>query len=123
MMHALIPVFFIEMNDNFGVAPGRKEVSSCPQFLAQLDEVVDLAVQYNPDGTILVAHRLLARCKIDDAQTPHAQANVCAQVEALVVGTAMKDRCTHIAQLLFEDRLAGQTNNSSDSAHYANLLR
>src|ERR1700680_278070 len=117
MMHAVIPVFFIEMNDDFGVAPSRKVVPSCPQLLAQLDEVVDFAVQYNPDGTVLVAHRLLARCKIDDAQTPHAQANVRVQVDALVVGTAMKNRRAHIAQLLFEDRLASQTNDSNDSAH------
>src|SRR6266850_2129790 len=47
---------------------------------AQLAEVVDLAVEHDPDGTVLVVDRLMAGREIDDAQAPHAER------DALVVG-------------------------------------
>ena len=37
--------------------------------------VVDFAVEYEPDGAILVRHGLIARGEVDDAQPPEAETN------------------------------------------------
>jgi hypothetical protein len=47
---------------------------ACLELAPQVAVVVDLAVEDDPDGAILVADRLLAVVEIDDAQPPHAEA-------------------------------------------------
>ena len=61
----------------------------------ELPVVVDLAVEDDPDRSVLVRHRLLAVLEIDDAQPPHAEADALAEIDALVVGPAMHHRAAH----------------------------
>ena len=92
----------------------------CPRpsnLAAQLPEVVDLAVEHHPDGPILVGDRLAPGIEVDDAQAAHAQTHSGREVEAFVVGTPVDDGRAHVAQFLFEDGLAVQAHDASDSAH------
>src|SRR5881296_1662584 len=52
------PTLFIEMDDDLGVGEGPESVTAYGQALAQLAEVVDLAVEDDPHGAVFVCHRL-----------------------------------------------------------------
>ena len=54
------------MNDGFSVAVGVKLVSQFFESLAEFEVVVDLAVEDNPGGAILIVNWLLAAFQIDD---------------------------------------------------------
>src|SRR6185436_2054134 len=58
------PVLLIEMDDHLGVRPRRKPVTRFFQLAPQLDEVEDLAVQHDVDGSVFVADRLVAGRKV-----------------------------------------------------------
>src|SRR5262249_4647806 len=65
---------FVQMNDDFGVAMvGGKPVSGALELLAQLDVVVDLAVEDDRNGAVFVEDRLLTGGHVDDRQTAHPQ--------------------------------------------------
>ena len=57
------------------------------QFLAQLDVVVDLAVEH--DGVRPHGHRLVAGVQVDDRQAAVREGDATVGEEALVVGPAM----------------------------------
>ena len=65
------------------------------ELRSHLGEVVDLAVEDDPDRAVLVAERLIAGRQIDDAEPPVAEADAGADVEAVRVGAAMRDRRGH----------------------------
>src|SRR6185436_1924721 len=69
----LITHLLVEVNDDLGVALRREAVPLLFEALAQLLEVVDLAVLDGPDRSVLVAHRLMATGDVDDAQPAVAQ--------------------------------------------------
>lgn len=73
MLDTLPTPFPVGKKDHFGVG-GRDEVAD-PQFLTQLDVIVDLAIENDPvPGT--VRHRLPAGIfQVDDAQAPVRKAN------------------------------------------------
>src|SRR5438093_13324594 len=48
------PALFVEMDDDLGVGEGPESVAACEQTLAQLVEVVDLAVEDDPHGAVFV---------------------------------------------------------------------
>ena len=85
------PILLEGMDDDLGVAPGGEPVSVCLQLGAQLEEIVDLAVERHPDRAVLVAHRLPAAGQVDDAEPALAEADVALDVEPLVVGAAMRE--------------------------------
>src|SRR6516165_4568430 len=67
----------VQMDEYFSVGMVCGEpVSGTLQRFAQLHVIVDLAVEDDRDGPILVEHRLVARCHVDDREAPHAQRNV-----------------------------------------------
>ena len=65
------------------------------EIAAQLGEVVDLAVEDDPDRAVLVVNRLMAGRQIDDAQPPHPERHAFFHPHALVVGAAMADDVAH----------------------------
>ena len=85
------PILLEGMDDDLGVAPGGEPVSVCLQLGAQLEEIVDLAVERHPDRAVLVAHRLPAAGQVDDAEPALAEGDVALDVEPLVVGAAMRE--------------------------------
>ena len=67
-------VFLVEMDDHLGVGMvGGEPVAGALSSLAQFDVVVDLAVEDDRDGPVLVEHRLLAGGHVDDGQPAHAE--------------------------------------------------
>ena len=60
---------FVGVDDGFGVGVGAEEVAARDELAAQLDVVVDLAVEDDPDGLVLVGHRLAAAGEVDDAES------------------------------------------------------
>ena len=48
------------MNNGFGIAIGVKSVAQLFQLFAQLAIVINLAVEYDPRGAILIMNWLLA---------------------------------------------------------------
>src|SRR5258706_4268022 len=93
------------------------------QVLAQLLKVVNLPVEDDPDGSVLVANRLMPRVEIDDAQAPHAKPHRTVHVDACIVRTAMPDRPAHASDQIGVHRpvslktqlAANTTHRPSDS--------
>jgi hypothetical protein len=61
-------VLLVEMNDDLGVTVRREVVAAAHEILAQLTEVVDLAVEHDRDRAVLVVNRLVPGDEVDDAQ-------------------------------------------------------
>src|SRR5437762_3196671 len=81
----------------FCIAVGVENVAELFQFLAQLAIVVDLAVEDDPRGVILIVDWLLAALQIDDREAAHAQAHWTIEIESALIGTAMTNRFAHPA--------------------------
>src|SRR5262249_20784464 len=86
---AVLAEILPRMDKHFGVGAGRETMAASDQTLAQLDVVVDLAVQHRPDRGVLVRNRLVAGFEIDDRQAPLPQRDRSLGVIAFVVGAAM----------------------------------
>src|SRR4051812_18422036 len=65
------------------------------QFVAQLFVVVDLPVENDRNGAIFVEDRLIAGLEVDDAEPPHAESNLVAEVKALGIRPAVPHRVAH----------------------------
>ena len=83
------------MDDHFGVGVGAKDVAALLELGAQLLEVVDFAVEDDPDRLVGIGHRLMAAGEIDDRQPPEAEADRTLHEVALVIRAAMGDRISH----------------------------
>ena len=66
----------VEMDEHLGIGMvGGEAVAGALQRLAQLDVIVDFAVEDHGDRSILVENRLLAGRHVDDGQAAHPQRN------------------------------------------------
>ena len=65
------------------------------ELVAQLAEVVDLAVEDDPDVPSSLAIGCRPRVEVDDRQPALPEADAGRDVDALTVGTAMHDRAAH----------------------------
>ena len=61
----------------------------------QLGKIVDLAVEYHGDRTILRLHRLGTAGKVDDRQPAMAQRHARRAIKAAAIGPAMDQRVGH----------------------------
>src|SRR3990172_437801 len=64
---ALLLPLFVSVDDHFGVRLGQEPVTGLQEFFPKLDVVIDLPIEYNVDGPILVGDRLSTPLNIDDA--------------------------------------------------------
>ena len=72
-------MIFVEMNDHFGVGMiCAKPVSRAEELIAELDMVVDFAIEDGRERFGLVEDGLLAGFEIDDCQAAHAERDVAA---------------------------------------------
>ena len=115
------PILLEGMDDDLGVAPGGEPVSVCLQLGAQLEEIVDLAVERHPDRAVLVAHRLPAAGQVDDAEPALAEADVALDVEPLVVGAAMREAGAKAIEDRLLDRTPLQVQDPRNAAHRSPL--
>jgi hypothetical protein len=70
-------------------------MASFPQPCPEFHEIVDFAVEGDPDRLILVADRLMAPGNVDDAQTPYAQGCRIVHIVAIVVWSTVPYRLAH----------------------------
>ena len=63
------------MDDHLGVAVRAEAVPARLELGADVGEVVDLAVEDDPDRAVLVGERLIAGREIDDAQAAMPEAD------------------------------------------------
>jgi len=71
---AAYPFLLVEMNDDFAVRVGAEPVALALQFPAEFRVVVDLAVEDEPHGAVLVGQGLPARLgEVDDGEPPVAE--------------------------------------------------
>src|SRR5439155_19318383 len=79
---ALRPELLVEVEDRLRIALGPEDVAARDEATTQLAIVVDLAVEDDDLGAVLVEYRLLPAAQVDDAQPSHPQADRALHVEA-----------------------------------------
>jgi hypothetical protein len=90
----LDPVLLVEMDERLGVAVGAEAVPTCAQLGAQLDIIVNLAIEDDVDRSILVRNRLMAAGQIDNAQPADRETDSGFLEVAFVVRAAMPERAS-----------------------------
>ena len=89
------PVLLVEVRDDGRVAGAADLVAALAELLAQLEEVVDLAVEDADDVTGLVLDRLAAGDEVDDLQAPVTEHAAAETVDRALVRPAMEERGVH----------------------------
>jgi hypothetical protein len=84
------------MDDGLGIRVGSEDVAKRFKVATQLLEIVDLAIEDQPNRTIFVAHRLVASgAEVDDGQADEAEIDntgvAVAGIGATVVWAAVPD--------------------------------
>src|SRR5207302_4655705 len=108
------------MNDRFGVALRPEAMPPGDEAAAQFLKVVDLAVEHDADGAVLVGHRLAGvRREVDDAEAAEADGRAAGRrgVESVLVRTAMRQLVAHRGDNRRIRRLAVESQFSTDSTH------
>ena len=68
------PVFLVAVQDHLGIGVAAEAVPFCLELGAQFLKIVDLAVEHQADGVVLVEHRLAAvLAQVDDRQPAEAE--------------------------------------------------
>ena len=113
-------MLLVEMGDDGRVAGSPHVVALRGQLLAQLGEVVELAVEDADDVAGLVRDRLRAGDEVDYPQAPVAEYAAPEGVHRALVGAAVHERRVHARD---EDgvRRAGGSEQPADPAHGASL--
>ena len=97
----LFAPLFVAVDQDLGVAVALEDVALGDELPLEIEEVVDLAVEGDPDGPVLVGHRLRAgRGEIDDRQAPVPESERAFDVDAATVRTAMRDHVGHAGEEL-----------------------
>ena len=107
----------VGVDDDLAVAVRAEGVAGGLELGAQLAVVVDLAVVDEPDGLVLVGHRLVPALAVDDAQAAVAEADGRRLEGAGVVGAAMHDGGGHAPEKL----PVGRAGEAEDAAHERKL--
>ena len=91
-MHDVLADPGVGLEQDLGVAARSQHHALLPQFGAQLDIVVDLAVEDHPVAAVGGPHRLMATLRqVDDGQPLVAQSDIVVGVEALVIRPTVGD--------------------------------
>jgi hypothetical protein len=87
-----------EVHEHLDVRARPEPMPRGLETLSQLDEVVDLPVEDDVNGAVLVVHGLVAGVQVDDGEPAAGQTDRAGDVEALVVGTAVGQAGGHPAK-------------------------
>src|ERR1035438_5013809 len=119
IFEAVGAIFFVEMNDGFGIGMRTKAVPLAFELMPQIGEVVDLAVVGDPHCPIFVAHGHVAVSgEVKNGQPAASQSDVSTIGETPlpepgVVGTAMRLHVRHADEGL----PVAAVHESADAAH------
>ncbi|OPZ08741.1 MAG: hypothetical protein BWZ10_02631 [candidate division BRC1 bacterium ADurb.BinA364] len=124
LRQAFRALFLVEMNDRLGVAVvGGEAMAAGGQRRAQFAKIVNLAVEHNGDGAVLVEHRLGAAGQVDDAQAAVAQPGRTENLDPFAIRPAMGDGAAHRANPLGFRPVAGiGMDDAAYSAHKAGIM-
>ncbi len=106
------------MYDGLGIALRPVTVAMRFKLRAELGVVVDLAVEDDPDGLVLVGERLVASRQINDAQPPVTEYRLRVREDPRIVWPAMGDDVAHLqhARAVIRVQLL-RCDESCDSTH------
>ena len=89
-------VLLVGVDDCLGVGAAAEHMALGLQPRAQLQMVVDLPVEGDPDGAVLVAERLSAGlAEVDDAEPAMTERDAFGHVAAVVIRTTVYQPCLH----------------------------
>src|SRR5687768_5372627 len=97
-------MLLIQVHQHLGVSPGAEPMSFGDQLLIEAGVIVELAIEYDHNGAVLVGDGLVPAGQVHDAEPAHAEANPALDERAPVVGTPMSDRVAHPEDLRLIDR-------------------
>src|SRR4051812_6927297 len=89
-------LLFVEMDEHLGVAGRLERVARAAEALAELAEVVDLAIEDDDDAAVLVVDRLIAGVEVDDAQALDAKSDLVFQMDAARVRPTVLESRAHL---------------------------
>ena len=122
--HAIQPVkdfcspLLVAVDNDLRVGTRTEDVSGALEFLAQLREVVDLAIKHDPDRLVLVGHRLMTAREVDNRETTESESQAAGVEVALVVRPPVRDGRCHCAYRGRRDgSLVGKVVLAADAAH------
>ncbi len=95
VVQAPLAAFLVQVQDGLGIASRPEPMTSGLQTLPELLVVVDLPVEDDPEGSILVRHRLPAPRQVDDGETRHPDADGRLFVHPDIIRTAVTERQEH----------------------------
>src|SRR5262249_14578414 len=85
----------VSAEDHLGVRLRLEDEPGRFQHGAERAIVVELTVVDEPDGVVVVGHRLLPAGDVDDRQAAEAEADAVRGEQSFVVGTTMNHRVLH----------------------------
>jgi hypothetical protein len=85
------------VDEALAVSRAAQPVPPPREVLAQLAEVVDLAVEDRHNLAVLAVNGLVTGGHIDDREAPHAERRMLVVVEPRAVGTPVNDHVAHPA--------------------------
>src|SRR3989442_4530084 len=107
------------MEDRFRIASSPIAVPPRLEPRAKSRMVVDLAVVDDPDGLILVRHRLVTTRHVDDCQPSVSEPDRSFDQEALAVRPSVPEHVAHpVDARLVHDLTRIQLDDAHNSAHW-----
>src|SRR6266704_1080710 len=117
MVDTGVTIFFVKMQNSFGIAVCCISVTAFFQHSAEFEMVVDFSVEDNPDCPVLVGHRLVSTSHVNNTETPEAHRDwAVVQLASIVGSTVMKDS-RHGFQILPSNLATGQAENPIYATH------
>jgi hypothetical protein len=109
--------FLVQVNEHLGVAARHEAVAAPFEVPAQVEVVVDLAVEDHLKPAVLIAERLVAARNIDDAEAAVAEPERTIHEVAGAVGAAVRETFSHPPQRRQFRGAAAAVQKSCDPAH------
>ena len=110
-------VILVKMDQAFGVGAGPEGVTSGEESGSKLGIVVDLAVEGDPDGPVLVAHRLGPPLDVDDREPTMPEPGRTFAEQAIAVRPPMLERRGHSGQQRAVGSFALAIHESGNATH------
>jgi hypothetical protein len=90
LVEEVFALFFVQVDEDFGIATGAEAMASTAEALSEFVMVINFAVKAHPDCAVFVAHRLTAGVEVDDTQAGVADTGLGIVIEAGIVGAAVR---------------------------------
>ena len=111
-------LFLVEVNNDLGVRSCAEAVPFGFELLTKGREVIDFAVQDNPQGFVFIGDGLMAARNVNDAEAAYAEADAAPDVVTKVVWAAVLDDATHALEKRSQRRIRPiELRHSVDSTH------